>query len=175
MKNEQDGGRTKEKETSAAVDSAGTSVEVWEKVKIKLNEYLSADAFSRWFKSAELIEDDERGPAVIGVNSDMQQIWIETNYMDEVRAAFAEGAGIHTQAFIRVLGEEVAPSVKKVARGSASVSEQVKVVKQDEESPKTVALERKLKKMEAFVPLLMQSMQWIQFMQKNLELKQKSF
>jgi chromosomal replication initiator protein len=147
MKNEQDGGRGKEKETSAAVDSAGTSIEVWEKVKIKLNEYLSADAFSRWFKSAELIEDDERGAAVIGVNSDMQQIWIETNYMDEVRAAFAEGAGIHTQAFIRVLGEEVAPSVKKVARGSASVSDQVKVVKQDEESPKTVALERKLKKM----------------------------
>jgi hypothetical protein len=70
---------------------ASGDLQTWEKVKAKLSEYLSADAFTRWFKNAELIETGgEEG--VIGVQSDMQQIWIETNYLDELRAAFAEGA-----------------------------------------------------------------------------------
>ncbi|MDB4620333.1 hypothetical protein OAG79_03475, partial [Akkermansiaceae bacterium] len=85
MKNEQDGGQhdnnSNEKNDGGAMGSAS---EIWGKVKGKMREYLSDDAFTRWFKNAELVVDDERGPAVIGVKSDMQQIWIETNYLDEV-------------------------------------------------------------------------------------------
>ncbi|MEN8756654.1 MAG: DnaA/Hda family protein, partial [Akkermansiaceae bacterium] len=119
--------------------------DVWSAVKAKLSEYLSSDAFSRWFKNAELIEDDPRGQAVIGVKSDMQQIWIETNYLDEVRAAFAEGAGIHDAPVITVLGDSASLPVKQVARGKTS-SEQVKVVRPEEEQ-KTASLQRKLKRL----------------------------
>ncbi|MDB4353830.1 chromosomal replication initiator protein DnaA [Akkermansiaceae bacterium] len=144
---EQDGGLHHQEENSAGGSSPETAKAVWEKVKAKLKEYLSDDAFSRWFKNAELVDGDERGAAVVAVKSDMQQIWIETNYMDELRAAFAEGAGIHSKAVVTVLGEEPAAAVKKVARGSAGASEQIRVIKPDEESPMTVALERKLKRM----------------------------
>ncbi|MDB4381416.1 chromosomal replication initiator protein DnaA [Akkermansiaceae bacterium] len=148
MKNEQDGGQhdnnSNEKNDGGAMGSAS---EIWGKVKGKMREYLSDDAFTRWFKNAELVVDDERGPAVIGVKSDMQQIWIETNYLDEVRAAFAEGAGIHAQPIIIVVGDAVPQPTKQVARGSVSESDQVRVVKAGEDAPKTVALERKLKRM----------------------------
>lgn len=136
MKNEREGGNN---------DDENNNQNVWDAVKAKLSEYLSSDAFSRWFKNATLIEDDPRGPAVIGVKSDMQQIWIETNYLDEVRAAFAEGAAIHATPVITVLGDSSALPVKQVARGKSS-SEQVKVVKADEEQ-KPAALQRKLKRL----------------------------
>ncbi|MGC6426753.1 MAG: chromosomal replication initiator protein DnaA [Akkermansiaceae bacterium] len=119
--------------------------DIWTAVKAKLSEYLSGDAFSRWFQNAELIEDDPRGPAVIGVKSDMQQIWIETNYLDEVRAAFAEGAAIHAAPVITVLGDAAAQPVKQVARGKTG-SEQIKVVKADDEQL-PASLQRKLKRM----------------------------
>ena len=125
---------------------AGGDLQTWEKVKAKLSEYLSADAFTRWFKNAELIETDgEEG--VIGVQSDMQQIWIETNYLDELRAAFAEGAGIHCAPRVTVFGQEVVTqpqSHKIAARGLGKGSGQVKVVAPDEKNP---AFERRLKKM----------------------------
>lgn len=126
---------------------AGGDLQTWEKVKAKLSEYLSADAFTRWFKNAELIETDgEEG--VIGVQSDMQQIWIETNYLDELRAAFAEGAGIHCTPRVTVFGQEVVTQPQKpskiAARGLGKGSGQVKVVAPDEKNP---AFERRLKKM----------------------------
>ena len=46
VKNEQ-----QKKENGEAGDGG-----VWGKVKGKLAEYLSSDAFSRWFKNAELVE-----------------------------------------------------------------------------------------------------------------------
>ena len=126
---------------------ASGDLQTWEKVKAKLSEYLSADAFTRWFKNAELIETDgEEG--VIGVQSDMQQIWIETNYLDELRAAFAEGAGIHCTPRVTVFGQEVVTQPQKpskiAARGPGKGSGQVKVVAPDEKNP---AFERRLKKM----------------------------
>lgn len=136
MKNEREGEKNHDENNDK---------DVWSAVKAKLSEYLSGDAFSRWFKTAELIEDDPRGQAVIGVKSDMQQIWIETNYLDEVRAAFAEGAGIHATPVITVLGDSASLPVKQVARGKIA-SDQVKVVKADEEQ-KPAALQRKLKRM----------------------------
>ncbi len=121
--------------------------EIWNSVQEKLKAYLSEDAFQRWFQNAELIRvDGQQG--VVGVSSDMQQIWIETNYLDELRAAFAEGAGIHCSPSVIVFGEEEeAPPVKQAARGSAALTEPVKVVKEQSEKAPPVAIERKLKKM----------------------------
>lgn len=133
----------------------------WSLVREKLSEYISSDAFSRWFKNAELVDPGHQD-GVVAVQSDMHQIWIETNYMDELRAAFAEGAGIHCTPKIVVKGvkeTEVAPSLElieadfhlkkdqqKVAvRGVRSASK-VKVVTPEVEA-KARAFQRKLKRL----------------------------
>jgi chromosomal replication initiator protein len=130
-------------EEHEANKSAG---ETWEKIRSKLSEYISDDAFSRWFKNADLINADEQD-GIVGVQSDMHQIWIETNYMDELRAAFAEGAGIHCSPRVVVKGEEIElpeEEVKQAAR-KARAGGQVKVVTPDT-SAKEVAFERRLKR-----------------------------
>ena len=62
--------------------------ELWDKVSVALKNLVSGDAFSRWFSSAYLKEVNET-EAVLGVVSDMHQVWIETNYLPEVQAALA--------------------------------------------------------------------------------------
>ncbi|MCL4159739.1 UNVERIFIED_CONTAM: hypothetical protein GTU68_009383, partial [Idotea baltica] len=82
----------------------------------------------------------------------MQQIWIETNYLDELRAAFAEGAGIHCSPRVTVFGQEVVapvvrPRVSPKAKGQGRTSDQIKVVTPDDGAEKSPAFERRLKKM----------------------------
>ncbi len=126
---------------------------IWSCIQSKLQNYLSEDVYLRWFQNAELVRvDGQHG--VVGVTSDMQQIWVETNYLDELRAAFAEGAGIHCSPAVVVLGQEV-PEIsppkenaqKKVARGVAAATGKVKVVPEKAGLSTPVAVERKLKKM----------------------------
>jgi len=123
--------------------------EIWGRVQKKLENYLSEDVYQRWFQAAELIRvDGQQG--VVGVSSDMQQIWVETNYLDELRAAFAEGAGIHCSPVVVVIGQEVEPQPaphKQAARGSAPVNGQAKVVKDKSQVTPPLAVERKLKRM----------------------------
>jgi chromosomal replication initiator protein len=89
----------------------------------------------------------------------MHQIWIETNYMDELRAAFAEGAGIHCSPQIVVKGdvgadlpEAVVGKIplqqenQKIAVRGARVNNPVKVVTPNLEE-KTQAFQRKLKRL----------------------------
>jgi len=123
---------------------------VWSSVQKKLQNYLSEDAFQRWFQNAELVRvDGQQG--VIGVSSDMQQIWVETNYLDELRAAFAEGAGIHCSPSVVVLGQEPEilpePKEKQAARGSSQPADKKVRVVQDKSLATPVAVERKLKRM----------------------------
>lgn len=133
----------------------------WNLVREKLSEYISGDAFSRWFKNAELVDPGHQD-GVVAVQSDMHQIWIETNYMDELRAAFAEGAGIHCTPKIVVKGAkepEVAPSLElieadfplkkdqqKVAVRGVRGGSKVKVVTPEVEV-KTQSFQRKLKRL----------------------------
>ncbi|MFT6864760.1 MAG: chromosomal replication initiator protein [Akkermansiaceae bacterium] len=120
----------------------------WDLVKAKLSEYISGDAFSRWFKNAELVDSDEQ-EGVVSVQSDMHQIWIETNYMDELRAAFAEGAGVHCAPKIVVKGEEVQiepeEESKQAARQARSTGS-VRVVTPEAVGKKT-AFARRLKRL----------------------------
>lgn len=133
----------------------------WNLVRAKLSEYISGDAFTRWFKNAELV-DPENQDGVVAVQSDMHQIWIETNYMDELRAAFAEGAGIHCTPKIVVIGnveaeDEPVPEVimtsfpsregrQKMVGRDARKASKVKVVTPEVEA-KTQAFQRKLKRL----------------------------
>ncbi|MEN8774897.1 MAG: chromosomal replication initiator protein DnaA [Akkermansiaceae bacterium] len=133
----------------------------WNLVRAKLSEYISGDAFSRWFKNADLV-DPENQDGVVAVQSDMHQIWIETNYMDELRAAFAEGAGIHCTPKIVVKGNveaevEPVPEVimtnfpsregkQKMVGRDARKASKVKVVTPEVEA-KTQAFQRKLKRL----------------------------
>jgi len=126
--------------------------EAWGKVKAKLSEYISDDAFLRWFKNAELI-DEENQDGVVGVQSDMHQIWIETNYMDELRAAFAEGAAIHCTPQVIVKGQMVPEMGKPKGRGKSKEAarnskpgEPAKVVT-PKNSAKEQAFERRLKRL----------------------------
>ena len=119
----------------------------WSLVQAKLAEYISRDAFARWFKNAELIDPEGR-PGVVAVQSDMHQIWIETNYMDELRAAFAEGAGIHCSPEVVVKGEPV-PQPRDEPRHAARSARSkgaVKVVT-PEQSTRPEAFERRLKRL----------------------------
>ncbi len=126
---------------------------IWKNVQKKLQNYLSEDAYLRWFQNAELVQvDGQQG--VIGVNSDMQQIWVETNYLDELRAAFAEGAGIHCSPSVVVMGQEetfarsATPEHTQSDRGSSPSAEpQKKVIPDQSGTAMPIAVERKLKRM----------------------------
>ena len=159
MSKKKDGGHTNDNENQDDQSNSKT----WNAVRAKLSEYISGDAFSRWFKNAEL-DDPEHQDGVVAVQSDMHQIWIETNYMDELRAAFAEGAGIHCTPRIVVKGEvkleENPPSnvitadlpgskgkeFKAAGRQAAREANKIRVVSPDVEV-KTQAFQRKLKRL----------------------------
>jgi chromosomal replication initiator protein len=154
MTTEKEGGQENDNENQGDQSSSKT----WNLVREKLSEYISGDAFSRWFKNAELVDSGQQG-GLVAVQSDMHQIWIETNYMDELRAAFAEGAGIHCSPQIVVRGEVDAdpPGVavgkiplqqedQKIAVRGARSNSPVKVVTPNLEE-KTQAFQRKLKRL----------------------------
>ena len=82
-----------EKSTADPTESGGATVsreneELWLEVSGALKNLVSGDAYSRWFSSAYLKEVNET-EAVLGVVSDMHQVWIETNYLPEVQSALA--------------------------------------------------------------------------------------
>ena len=154
MTKETEGGQENDSENHGDQNNSQT----WGLVREKLSEYISGDAFSRWFKNAELV-DPEQQDGLVAVQSDMHQIWIETNYMDELRAAFAEGAGIHCSPQIVVKGdvgadlpEAVVGKIplqqenQKIAVRGARVNNPVKVVTPNLEE-KTQAFQRKLKRL----------------------------
>ncbi len=120
----------------------------WTSICEKLSGYISEDAFERWFRSAELVDESE---GVLMVQSDMQQIWIETNYMDELRAAFAEGAGIHCSPKVVVKGEdfEVKEESKQAARQQKGPGNgMIKVVPEGESmGQRSASIERRLKRL----------------------------
>jgi len=74
---------------SGEVERCRANGTLWNDVSTVLKELVSSDAYGRWFKSAYLKEVSET-EAVLGVGSDMHQVWIEANYLPEVQSALAE-------------------------------------------------------------------------------------
>ena len=61
---------------------------VWMEVSALIKELVSGDAYHRWFETAQLTSINET-EVVLTVESDMHQVWIETNYLPEVQTAFS--------------------------------------------------------------------------------------
>ena len=95
-----------EKSTADPTESGGATVsrdneELWLEVSGALKNLVSGDAYSRWFSSAYLKEVNET-EAVLGVVSDMHQVWIETNYLPEVQSALASVSSLPRKVSCRL-------------------------------------------------------------------------
>jgi len=60
------------------------ATEEWRGVCERLSEVVGRDAFERWFRSSRLRSVVDR-VAVIAVPNEIHQVWIETNYLSELR------------------------------------------------------------------------------------------
>jgi len=63
--------------------------DMWEKISVEIKALVSGDAYHRWFESSALMSVSET-EAILAVESDMHQVWIETNYLPELQTAFAQ-------------------------------------------------------------------------------------
>lgn len=92
---------------------------LWGQVSTALEELVSGDAFSRWFQSAQLIHMSET-EAMLAVESDMHQVWIETNYMPEVQTAFSQVSDMPRKVTVVVADEQIMQTVgdKKLSESS---------------------------------------------------------
>lgn len=76
---------------NGTVSDDGGSLNLWDEISVLIKELVSSDAYHRWFESAQLVSINET-EAVLAVESDMHQVWIETNYLPEVQTAFSRAA-----------------------------------------------------------------------------------
>jgi len=91
--------------TDHAARAAGKK-NLWEKVCVRLEAMVGVGARERWFGAAQLGAMRD-GMATVEVPNEIHQVWIETNYLDELRAALAEVIA----DFVDVRVEVVDPSV----------------------------------------------------------------
>lgn len=73
---------------------------LWAAVQDVLKRSLSTDAFSRWFKQSRLISV-ENHLFTIGVPNDIHLVWIETNYIDDLKRACAKV--FHAKADVKLV------------------------------------------------------------------------
>ena len=85
---------------------------LWKNVSDVLKGLVSGDAFTRWFLSAKLVDMNET-EAILAVETDMHQVWVETNYLPEVQAAFSQVSDLPCK--VRVV---VADEVEQVKPGA---------------------------------------------------------
>lgn len=90
---------------------------LWEDVSGALKELVSSDAYSRWFSSAYLKEVSET-EAVLGVVSDMHQVWIEANYLPEVQSALANVSSLPRKVRV-VVCEDIQDKSRNAAKSFA--------------------------------------------------------
>ncbi|BDS04961.1 chromosomal replication initiator protein DnaA [Oceaniferula spumae] len=90
----------------------GEMTKLWNKVSESLKELVSGDAFHRWFESARLVSMNET-EAVLAVESDMHQVWIETNYLPEVQTAFSRASKLPCK--VKVIVDDVQPEPNKIS------------------------------------------------------------
>ena len=62
---------------------------VWQEVTRALGRMVGEDALQRWFRAARLGEIND-AELVVRVPNEIHRVWIETNYLPELAAAFAE-------------------------------------------------------------------------------------
>jgi len=95
---------------------------LWDLVCKELKGLVSPDAFERWFESATLVDRSET-EAVIAVETDMHQVWIETNYLPEVEAAFSQATKLPYRVKVVEADELIEEGKEKVSDNDGGSSE----------------------------------------------------
>src|SRR5438105_4053597 len=108
--------------------------QVWQRLSTALKPQISADSFSRWFSSVELIEATDK-TLTLRVPNNIYQFWIESNYITTLQNAiitalgspravkFASPLGTAGQTPLEGLSalKEISPERLSGAKASASV------------------------------------------------------
>lgn len=63
--------------------------EKWKRAGERLGGLVGKDAFERWFRAARLVSVED-SVAVLAVPNEIHQVWIETNYLNELRVTVNE-------------------------------------------------------------------------------------
>ncbi|GAA5484039.1 chromosomal replication initiator protein DnaA [Haloferula sargassicola] len=88
--------------SEAEVGAKEDGREVWTSACGLLSPMVGGDAFERWFKAAKLgpVAD---GVATVEVPNEIHQVWIETNYLDELKSVLGEVCDHLVQVRIEVV------------------------------------------------------------------------
>jgi len=131
----------------------GDMQKLWDRVSVVLKGLVSGDAFSRWFLSAQLVDMNET-EAVLAVESDMHQVWVETNYLPEVQTAFSQVSNMPCKVRVVVadepeLSSKPSPVSEQVAqpRNGGSVTDTRRAAIQAQITPNETPHEALLKKL----------------------------
>jgi chromosomal replication initiator protein len=91
---------------------------LWQQVCDRLEAMVGAGAKERWFGAASLgaLAD---GAAVVEVPNEIHQVWIETNYLDELRAALAEVIEDFVDVRVEVVDPAKAESLEENGDGKS--------------------------------------------------------
>jgi len=118
---------TRRNETAAqsSNESAQKRQVVWSAVSEKLSEYVSSDAFDRWFSGVTEVSLSE-SEYKIAVPNDIHQVWIETNFMPELQNAVSDTLDPMVKAVVCVEGLDISDEVNEMCAESAPPREMSK-------------------------------------------------
>lgn len=103
---------------------------LWGGVSEALKGLVSNDAFSRWFHTAQIVDMNET-EAVLAVESDMHQVWIETNYLPEVQTAFSQASDMPLKVKVVVADAPIQPKVTSSAEATGGSRKTETIVETD--------------------------------------------
>ncbi len=105
-------------ESGAIVESGAEAAagRGWEGVCDELRSMVSSDAFQRWFRAARWMGCED-GVATVAVPGEIHQVWIETNYLPELRHAVS--ACFEDVREVKVVVRETPVAARGAAAGPA--------------------------------------------------------
>src|SRR5580704_14937766 len=105
--------------------------EIWRAIEMGIRPLLSADAFQRWFGEIELVQADEIA-LTFQVPNNINQFWIESNYLNVLRCAASSVLGGPRDIKFRAAVNRMTGPVVDAHPGR--VSEPLAAISQDEDS-----------------------------------------
>lgn len=80
--------------------------DAWAGIAARLKTDVSADTFDRWFRAIELVELDEKR-LTLRVPNNIFQLWIESNYLNQLRSAMMLSLGSVREVKFTFAGESI--------------------------------------------------------------------
>ncbi len=96
---------------------------LWSKISEELEKLIGEHAFEKFFDQSQVLDVDDTRIS-IEVASDMQQLWVETNYLDQLTAAVHSVVGHPLHISICVASNEESQNIEKGSRSQKSHKEQ---------------------------------------------------